>query len=198
MDECLPGLLTSEVFYCPGMKMIVDAQALPLAAASLRGIVMTDVLHHLPDARRFLHEAERVLRPGGVVSMIEPWVTSWSRIAYGKFHHEAFEPDAHQWELSGGGPLSGANGALPWIIFARDRPQFEREFPMLRVAHINLTMPFRYAVSGGVTMRGFMPWWTSGAWRAFERLLQPSMKHLAMFAHITVVRRPGSDYRSAA
>jgi 2-polyprenyl-3-methyl-5-hydroxy-6-metoxy-1,4-benzoquinol methylase len=47
---------------------------------SLRGIVMTNVLHHIPDARAFLKEAARCLHPGGVIAMIEPWVSPWSRL----------------------------------------------------------------------------------------------------------------------
>ena len=190
MDEYLSGVITSEVFHCAGLNLVADAQTLPFATASLRGIVMTDVLHHVPSARRFFWEASRVLRTGGVISMVEPWVTSWSRIVYSRLHHEPFDPNALDWELSGGGPLSGANGALPWIIFTRDRARFEREFPMLKVVQVCPTMPLRYAVSGGVTLRRLMPAWTFGAWRDFERLLQPSMQHLAMFAHITLERRP--------
>jgi hypothetical protein len=38
-------------------------------------------------------------------------------------------PDAADWSFPAVGPLSGANGALPWILFERDRARFEREFP---------------------------------------------------------------------
>jgi SAM-dependent methyltransferase len=189
MNDCMPRVLNTDVFYCPGMKAVLDGQALPFQSGSLRAIVMTDVLHHLPDVRRFFHEATRVLRPGGVISMVEPWVTNWSRIIYGRFHHEPFSPEAADWELTSGGPLSGANGALPWIVFARDRSAFEREFPALCVQAVSLGMPLRYALSGGVTMRGVMPAWTFDIWRAVENVLQPLMEYLAMFAHITLVRR---------
>jgi hypothetical protein len=62
--------------------------------------------------------------------MIEPWVTPWSRLVYTRMHHEPFVPAAAQWEFLTTGPLSGANGALPYILFSRDRAQFELEFPM--------------------------------------------------------------------
>ena len=62
------------------------------------------------------------------------WVTRWSRWIYGRFHHEPFDPQRADWEFPLSGPLSGANGALPWIIFQRDREQFEREWaPELHV-----------------------------------------------------------------
>jgi SAM-dependent methyltransferase len=189
MHHVLPKLITSDVFYCAGLQLVLDGRSLPMKANSLRGIVMTDVLHHVPDVRRFFEEAQRVLRPGGVISMVEPWVSPWSRFIYGTFHHEPFSPETTDWKLPPGGPLSTANGALPWVVFVRDRTTFEYEFPSLRIASITPAMPFRYAVSGGVTLRGIMPGWSYGAWRALERNLQPVMRHLAMFAHITIVRR---------
>ena len=129
----MPGLITSEVFICPDIQLVLDARRLPFAGGSLRGIAMVDVLHHIPDNRAFLKEAERCLRPGGSIAMIEPWVSTWSRPVYAHLHHEPFDPDARDWTFPETGPLSGANGALPWIIFQRDRNQFEVEFPKLRV-----------------------------------------------------------------
>ncbi|MBL8798939.1 MAG: class I SAM-dependent methyltransferase, partial [Planctomycetia bacterium] len=64
LDEYISGLITSEVFPCPGCELVLDASDLPFDAGSLRGIVMTDVLHHLPQPRRFFAEAARCVRPG--------------------------------------------------------------------------------------------------------------------------------------
>ena len=44
--------------------------------------------------------------------MVEPWVSSWSKWIYGKFHHEPFQSETPEWHFSGNGPLSAANGAL--------------------------------------------------------------------------------------
>ena len=52
-------------------------------------------------------------------------------------------------------------------------------------------IPFRYLVSGGVSMRTLMPGWTTPAWRALERALQPLMPRVAMFAIIVLRRLPG-------
>jgi SAM-dependent methyltransferase len=120
LKDFLPGLITSEIFYCPGVDVVLNGQDLPFAAGTLRGIVMTDVFHHLPHPRRFFTEAARCVRPGGVVAMIEPWVTPWSRLIYTRLHHEPFNPEANEWEFPTSGPLSGANGALPYILFDRD------------------------------------------------------------------------------
>lgn len=65
LKEFIPELITSELFSTPGAERIIDAQAIAMAEASLDGIVMTDVLHHIPDCSSFFHEAARVIRPGG-------------------------------------------------------------------------------------------------------------------------------------
>ena len=149
---------------------------------------MTDVLHHIPDVRSFFVQAASTVREGGAVIMIEPWVTRWSRLVYTNLHHEPFLPGADRWEFASTGPLSGANGALPWIVFRRDRLQFEREFPEWRIDEIRPTMPFRYLVSGGVSLRSLMPGWTYSAWRGAEWAMTPLMHQLAMFACIVLTR----------
>jgi SAM-dependent methyltransferase len=185
----IPGLITSEVFPCPGVNLVVDAQQMPFQDASLRGIVFTNVLHHLPAVHQFFSEAARCLRPGGKILMIEPWVSPWSRFVYTRFHHEPFLPDAADWSFPSAGPLSGANGALPWIVFEKGRDKFEREFPMLVIDGIRPFMPFRYLVSGGVGMRSLMPGMTYPLWKNLERLLEPQMSKIAMFAFVSLRRR---------
>ena len=197
LKEYVPGLVTSDVFECPGVDMVVDAAALPFADGSLRAVVMTNVLHHIPAPRRFFREASRCVRAGGRVVMIEPWVTPWSRVVHRKLHHEPFEPEAADWGFPRTGPLSGANGALPWILFERDRAQFRREFPEWRVARVRPMMPFRYIASGGVGTRDLMPGWTYGLWRGLERLFEPWMKTWAMTAHIVLVKDEGGPAAAA-
>ena len=118
--------------------------------------------------------------------MIEPWVTPWSRFINTHFHHEPFRPDAADWSFPSTGPLSGANGAIPWMVFVRDRHKFELEFPRLAIEQIRPFLPFRYLVSGGVGMRSLMPFCLHGFWTRLERLLEPEMHTLAMFAFIAL------------
>ena len=181
-ERFIPDLITSETFLCRGVRLVADAQRLPFRAASLRAIVFTDVLHHVPDVRRFFAEASRSLLPGGRILMIEPWVSPWSRLVFARFHHEPFHPEAAEWSLDG----SEANIALPWIVFVRDRRRFENEFPGLLIDIIKPLMPFRYLLSGGVTLRALAPAVTHPVWRRLEDLLEPQMAKLAMFAFISV------------
>lgn len=188
LQHVIPNIVTSELSWQPGVRVVLDGQVLPFSSGSLKAVVMTDVLHHLPDAPTFLREAARCVRPGGRLVMIEPWVSAWSRVAYTRLHHEPFRPDAATWEFPRGGPLSAANIALPWIIFARDRARFDREFPQWRVVSLRPTMPFRYLASGGISARALTPLWTFEWWRRLEQWLEPWMAHLGMFVHVVVER----------
>jgi len=189
MKDFIPDLITSEIFSSPGVDLVLDGHHLPFANAALRAIVMVDVLHHLPRPRAFLTEAARCVQTDGAIVMIEPWASPWSGWVYRRFHHEPFDTKSPQWEFPAAGPLSGANMAMPWVIFQRDRKKFEREFPQWRIAEIRPMMPFRYLLSGGVSLRSLMPGFTFGFWRAIETLLNPWRNNLAMFTQIHLTRQ---------
>ncbi|HEY7441057.1 MAG TPA: class I SAM-dependent methyltransferase [Vicinamibacterales bacterium] len=194
LSDFVPNLITSDTFLCPGLRVVLDGRRLPFADGTLRGIAMTNVLHHLPDPRRFFAEAFRCVRPGGVIVMVEPWVTGWSTRVYTQLHHEPFHPDAPTWDFSSTGPLSGANGALPWILFERDRARFEQEFAGWSIELVAPFMPFRYLLSGGVSLRTLMPAWTSGFWSRVETVMGHGSARMAMFARIVLKRLP-HDHR---
>jgi SAM-dependent methyltransferase len=186
----VPGVIGSDVFVAPGVDVVLDGQQLPARDRSLRAVVMTNVLHHIPQPERFFTEAARTLAPGGRIIMLEPWVSAWSRVIYSRLHHEPFEPSSSSWSIPSTGPLSGANGALPWILFQRDRQQFERRFTELRVLDVRPTMPFRYLASGGVGSRLNPPGWLFPVFRTLEGILNPLRDRLAMFAYIVVEHHP--------
>jgi len=120
--------------------------------------------------------------------MIEPWVTAWSTFVYSRLYHEPFDTSTPDWDFPRKGPLSGANGALPWILFHRDSALFRSEFPEWRIKSIKPLMPFSYLLSGGLSLRSLMPGAAFGPVRYFENLLEPWIAKLAMFAHIVLER----------
>ena len=189
LEEFLDGVIKSDILRVPGLSLVLDGQELPCRAASLRAIVMTEVLHHIPDPERFLREAGRCVRPAGRVVMIEPWVSAWARFVWGRLHHEPFAPGAASWRIPASGPLSGANSALPWILFARDRVRFEERLSEWTLTSIQVGLPFRYLLSGGVSLRALSPGWSFGAWRWLEQCLEPAMGKLGLFARIVLTRR---------
>ena len=187
--DLIPGVITTEILPVAGVDILLNGLRLPFKERCLKGIVMVDVFHHLPNIDHFLNEAARCVKPGGVIFMIEPWNTMWSRVIYRYLHHEPFEPDAKNWEINPGGPLSCANSAIPWIVFERDRSLFEKKHYEWRIGNIKLHTPFRYLLSGGFSMPSLMPGKTHRFWHFVEDSLKPFMPYLAMFASILLVRR---------
>jgi len=185
-SEFRPDVITSEIFQTPNIQLVADACCLPFSNNALTAIVMTDVFHHIPDVKSFLFEDARCVRPGGKLLMIEPWRTNWSEWVYVNLHPEPFLPTAG-WDIPRSGPLSGANGALPWIVFDRDREIFEELFPVWRVVNIEPMMPFSYLLSGGVSLRSLMPGWSYSLIRQLEKMFE--QKRWAMFALIELELR---------
>jgi len=188
LKNYLPDLVTSEILSIPSVDIVLDAQAMPFRRNCLRAIIMFDVFHHLPDVKSFLTESIRCVRPGGKVVMVEPWITSWSYFVYRFFHHEPINQRTHQWSFPANGPLTGANSALPWIVFQRDRQKFQNEFPDWHIEEIKLDYPFTYLISGGLSYRSLAPGRLFWLFRQIERLFQPVMGMVAMFAKITLRR----------
>jgi SAM-dependent methyltransferase len=186
LQDVLPDIITSNIHPTGNVSIVLDGQCLPFSSASLDAIVMIDVFHHLPDVDRFFKESIRCLAEKGKVIMIEPWITAWSAVIYNHLHHEPYLPDRESWDFPTTGPLSGANLALPWIVFERDRNLYLNRYSSLKIKEIKLDWPLVYLLSGGVSMRTLVPERSYPLFRRLERLLSPLMKHLAMFAVIVL------------
>lgn len=184
----IPDAITSDVMPLSTNDMTFSAEDMPFADEELKGILMIDVLHHIPHPKLFFKEAERTLKKGGKIIMVEPANSSWGRYIYTHFHHEPFDPSAG-WELPSNGPLSSANGAMPWIMLERDRSQFEKEFPLLQIKEIKYHTPLRYLLSGGVSMKSLVPGWSFGILKGLEGLINAFTKQFSMFQTIEIVKK---------
>jgi len=200
IKEIISNVITSDVLELPNVDKVFSALDMPFEEASVDAFFMFDVLHHITEPRAFFREALRCLKVGGKVVMIEPANTLWSRFIYKNFHHEAFDAQAPEWccrgqakcelgprkagTLQESGRLSGANGALAWIIFWRDRKIFESEFPSLRIVRLRNHTPLRYLLSGGLTLRQLVPSFSYPAVKAIEYALSPINDLSGMFQTI--------------
>lgn len=156
LKELVPDVITSDVIPLPGNDMTFSALEMPFEPESLGAVFMIDTMHHIPDSEKFLSEVDRTLSKDGLLVMVEPANSIWGRLIYQNFHHETFNP-AGDWTIPSSGPMSDANGALPWIVFERDRALFESKFPHLKIEAIQYIKPFSYLLSGGVSRKQLAP-----------------------------------------
>lgn len=91
----------------PGARLATaDATALPFADGTFAGVLIRDLLHHLPAPRRATAEAVRVLRPGGVLVVLEPngrnpFVALQTRLVAAEAQAREFTPDSVRALLDG-------------------------------------------------------------------------------------------------
>ena len=183
----LPTLVTSDVLNYPYVDQVFSALDIPLGDRSVDAFVMIDVLHHLPDCEKALKEMSRCLKPNGKIVMIEPANTFWSRTVYKNFHHEDFDVRGG-WGVSQGGALTGANMAIPHIIFQRDRQEFQAKFPELQITALRLHTPISYLISGGLSLKQLVPDYLINSVflieNIIEGMLEPLINYLGMFMTI--------------
>lgn len=178
-------VITSDVV--PGHSdMLVDAERLPFADESLKGILLTHVFHHIPHVEKFLAEAQRTLVPGGVVTMIDVAHTPLARLVFGRFHPEAYDHRVKAWELDTSGPYGGANQAMSWVVFQRDRKRLRDLFPQLCVEAMDFLPWLGYLLSGGATRRNFIPAPTVPFMKSLDSATTPLNPLCALHWHIRI------------
>jgi len=185
IKQTIPGAITSDVMFLPFVDIVMDGLYLPFPANSVDCLVLMDVFHHISNVGLFFNEANRILRKGGRIIMIEPWINRWSLWVYSNLHHEAIDISTANWDFTSSGPLSGANQALPWIVFDRDRHIFEEKYPALKIKKIRPMMPFIYLLSGGFKLNLTMPAFSYLFWKKVEQGLFNEEK-LGMFGLIVL------------
>ena len=180
IKEIIPTTITSDIAISRNMDVQFSGLKIPFQRHKVDAFVMFDVLHHISDVRLFFKELNRCLKIGGKIIMIEPANTLWSSFIYKNFHHEPFNPSGG-WGFQKDGRLSSANGAIPWIVFYRDKQRFEKEFPSMKILKLKMHTPFRYLISGGVSMRQLLPSFTYDIIKGLEIILSPLNKYSGMF-----------------
>ena len=184
----IPEILTTDVIPYEDVERVVDATRMPFENASVRLIAMLNVFHHIPDVAAFLREAVRCVMPGGRVLIIDQHPGWIGKPILRYLHHEPFRPDAATWSFETEGPLSGANGALAWMVFARDYQRFETEFRDLRLLRYEPFAPLRYWLCGGLKKWSLLP---DSAWHAgtvLDRTLLRISGNFGSFVEIEIVR----------
>ena len=197
MQRTDPAVLSTEVVPGAAVDLVMDAEHMPFPAGSVRTLFLQNVFHHFGDPSVFFSEASRVLRPGGLVIMLEPYGSNLGRLLYPRlFKTETYDPTMPGWRSPTTGPMSGANQALSHIVFGRDRQLFEIAFPTLEIVTEEIDPSWlRYLASGGLNFPRLLP---RAAFR-FARHVEHRLDRLAPLLalhHYVVLRRNEPDERS--
>ena len=185
LKDIMPSVLCTDILELPSNDLTFSALEMPFEDNELSAIFMIDTFHHIPDSKLFLSEAKRVLKKDGMIVMIEPANSFWGRVIYKNFHHEPFDPEG-EWKIPASGPLSGANGALPWIVFERDFEKLKCDFPCFQLEEIKYHTPFMYLISGGVSFKQVFPNFFYPVFRTIDKLLPAISRQLSMFVTIKI------------
>jgi SAM-dependent methyltransferase len=188
----LSDVVTTDIQFAPWLDCVADAQKLPFAVGLAANIVMVDVLHHIEFPVVFFREAERVLRTGGRIVMIEPAITFGSTLFYRLLHHEPVIMSADP--LASGTPDPNrdpyhSNQAIPTLIATRDKERFHSLFPALRIERIDWLSLLVYPLSGGFKPWSLVPTALGRQILRVERAIEPVVGRFAAFRMMLVIEK---------
>jgi SAM-dependent methyltransferase len=187
-----PDTIVTDIQSAPWLDLVTDAQALPFAPTSIANIVMVDVLHHIEFPLLFLREAERVLRPGGRLIMVEPAITWASSLFYRLLHHEPVRMKADP--LSIGKPDAmrdpyESNQAIPTLLVSRDRARLTQLLPSLQIIRTDWFSLWVYPLSGGFKRWSLLPDRAGSLILGLEKKLEPVLGRFLAFRLLAVIAK---------
>ncbi len=190
MRNSYPEVLATDIVATEKLDRALNAEAMSLDDQSARAFYGQNCFHHFPHPDRFFTELQRTLRIGGGAILIEPFHGPFAAFLYKRlFKSEGFDMHFPSWETPSTGPMNGANQALSYIVFVRDRQAFERKYPGLEIVHQEICGNYlRYLISGGLNFRQLLPDALIPVLKVVEKLLYPLRRVLALH-HIVVIRR---------
>jgi SAM-dependent methyltransferase len=187
-------VIKSDIQYSIGVDVVADAQQLPFDSGVFSNIVLFDVLHHLQCPLLFFAEAERILKPGGRVIMVEPGITPISKLLY-KIGHD--EPVETGWEMNRPCKVDvdkdpyDSNQAIPTILFKRDPQLFLSAVKGFKIHSSNWLSLFAYPLSGGFKSWSLLPYkWVYAILKIEEKIL-PFLGSLMAFRLMVVLEKNG-------
>ncbi len=189
IKEIIPEIITTDILVYKTVELTMDATRFPFDDNSIKSIFLLNTLHHIPDAKSFLSEAERCLKEKGSIFIIDQYPGWLSKTILQYAHHEPYNPKAEEWAFETSGPLSGANGALAWIIFYRDRDLFEKLYPSLKIFTLKPHTPLRYWLSGGLKSWNLLPDALFELARKFDFWLSNNFPESSSFIDIEIVKK---------
>lgn len=190
MKDKYSAVLSTDIVAAKHLDMALNAEDMELDDVSVRVFYAQNCFHHFPHPSQFFSELERTLKPGGGAVILEPYYGPIATFLFKRlFKTEGFDKQFPDWETPVTGPMNGANQALSYIVFERDRLRFEREHPTLEIVHQSIMGNYlKYLLSGGLNFRQLLPNFLTGVISFVEKLMTPFNRMFGLH-HIVVIRK---------
>lgn len=194
LKQSFPGLVSTDIVWCPWLDVVADAQRLPFQASSVSNVFGLDVLHHFAAPMEFLEEVKRVLIPGGRLILIEPWITPFSYLIYRYFHQEDCDLSARPWERNHAAHVDkrafDGNQAVPYLLFGpKQLPRTLNSLPGMTPVLIERFSLFAYLLSLGFKRASLLPAPLYPAVAKFERITSRLWRRLAALRVLIVMEK---------
>jgi SAM-dependent methyltransferase len=153
---------------------------------------MVDVLHHVEFPTAFFSEAQRVLRHGGRIIMVEPAITLVSNLFYRLLHHEAVVTSADPLTIGTPNPDRDpheANQAIPTLIATKYRHRFHELFPALRMMEVDWFSLAAYPMSGGFKSWSLLSTKLARRMLRIERVVEPIVGRFIAFRMLLIFEK---------
>jgi SAM-dependent methyltransferase len=191
-----PGVrwIATDLLEVPWNDVVADGHVLPFRDGSADAIVGLDVVHHLASPAAFFRETARVLRPGGRLAVVEPWISPFSFAIYRLFHQERcslrlrdpWQPFADA-GAAAKDAFEGDAAVLPALVRSTS-PERWRELG-LAPPEIRLLNAFAYILSLGFRDASLLPRRLAGTFIGLDERTSALGSLLALRA-LAVWRRP--------
>lgn len=173
--------------------LAADATRLPVRDAAVHRVLAVDVVHHLEDPAAFFAEVGRVLRPGGLLAAVEPWVTPLSYPVYRWLHQEGCTPGLDPLRPfpprpGGKAAFDGDAALVPALVRALDADAWSRWG--LAPPTVELINGFAYLLTLGFRPSSLLPRPLAAPMMAVDRLARGLARWTALRACL-VWRRGG-------
>jgi SAM-dependent methyltransferase len=192
----LVNVVSTDLQFAPWLDCVADAHQLPFADGTTANIVMIDVLHHIEFPSRFVCEAERIMRPGGRLIMVEPAITWGSTFFYRFMHQEPVDMSADPFADGIPNPRRSpydSNQAIPTLIATREKERFLRLFPNFTISHVDYFSLLAYPLSGGFKSWSLIPLRLVKPMLTVEHLIEPVLGRWFAFRMLLVIDKIASS-----
>lgn len=172
-----PNLKLSDFTKHPWIDLEIDALNIGLDAASVDVIICSHMIHHLASPVKFFKEVARVLKPGGLLLIVDIETGFLMRLLLRIMRHEGWSFDVDVFDenavCNDPSDVWSANCAIPKMLF-QNPERFEKSLPDFEILKNERFEGFVFPLSGGVnakTRTVQLPFPVLKAIRALDNLL---------------------------